>query len=123
MPIPTQLGFVSLQVSDLAASRQFYTEVLGFAAAAQSPPDACVFTTHSGASFAIRKPLVDLRQATRLGWGVGLWFGVPDLNGFLQSLAGRAEVVRGVEPSPFGNTAIIADPDGYWLTLQDAPAA
>lgn len=123
MSTPTQLGFVSLQVSDLEASRQFYTDVLGFEAAPQSPPDACVFTTRQGASFAIRKPLVDLQQAARLGWGVSLWFAVPNLAAFLQRIEGRAEVVRGVQPSPFGNTAIITDPDGYWLTLQEAPAA
>jgi predicted enzyme related to lactoylglutathione lyase len=120
MQNPTQLGFVSLQVSDLETSRQFYTEVLGFRSAAQTPPDACVFETQSGATFAIRKPLVDLQATTHLGWGVGLWFAVTDLDGLLQRIAGKATLVRGVQPTPFGSTAIIADPDGYWLTLQDS---
>lgn len=119
---PTQLGFVSLQVRDLKASRQFYTDVLGSRPAAQSPPDACVFETQSGASLAIRKPLVDLEAAGRLGWGMSLWFGVADLAAFLQRLAGKASLIRGMEASPFGNTAIIADPDGYWLTLQETQA-
>jgi len=123
MSTPTQLGFVSLQVSDLEASRQFYTDVLGFQPAAQSPPDACVFALQSGASFAIRKPLVDLKATTRLGWGVGLWFGVADLEAFLQRLEGKAPLVRGIQASPFGNTAIIADPDGYWLTVQETKGA
>lgn len=123
MPEPTQLSFVALQVRDLEASRQFYTDVLGFRPAAQSPPDACVFETQSGASFAIRKPLVDLQETNRLGWGVALWFGVTDLAAFLQRLEGKAQVIRGIEPSPFGNTAIVADPDGYWLTLQELPHA
>lgn len=119
MLISTQLGFVSLQVSDLEASRRFYTEVLGFRPAEQAPPDACVFETQSGATFAIRKPLVDLQAATHLGWGVGLWFTVAGLDDLLQRIAGKATLVRGVQPTPFGNTAIIADPDGYWLTLQE----
>ncbi len=123
MPEPTQLSFASLQVRDLEASRQFYTEVLGFQPAAQSPPDACVFETQSGASFAIRKPLVDLAATKQLGWGVSLWFGVANLAAALERMAGKAPLIRGVEASPFGNTAIVADPDGYWLTLQELPNA
>ena len=122
MSTSTQLGFVSLQVSDLAASRQFYTEVLGFQQAPSSPPDVCLFVTRSGALFAIRTPLVDLQATSRLGWGVSLWFGVPELASFLERLEGQAILIRGLQTTPFGNTAIIADPDGYWLTLQETPA-
>lgn len=123
MLAPTQLGFVSLQVSDLEVSRQFYTDILGFRPSAQTPPDACVFATHSGAIFTIRKPLVDLKATSHLGWGVGLWFAIPELDAFLQRIEGKATLVRGLQPTPFGNTAIIADPDGYWLTLQETKAA
>lgn len=122
MQIPTQLGFVSLQVNHLDASRQFYTDVMHFQPAAQSPPDACVFATQSGAIFTIRKPLVDLKATHQLGWGVGLWFAITELDTFLQRIEGKATLVRGVQPTPFGNTAIIADPDGYWLTLQENKA-
>ncbi|OUJ70425.1 VOC family protein [Hymenobacter crusticola] len=121
MTSPTQLGFVSLQVSDLAASRQFYTEVLGFQPTPSSPPDACLFVTQSGALFALRTPLVDLQATSQLGWGVSLWFGVPELASFLERLEDKARLIRGVQATPFGNTAIIADPDGYWLTLQEVP--
>ncbi len=119
MPIPTQLGFVSLQVSDLDASCQFYADVLGFQLATPSPPDARVFATQSGALFAIRKPLADLQATSRLGWGVSLWFNVSELAAFLERLEGKAPLIRGIQATPFGNTAIIADPDGYWLTLQE----
>jgi len=122
MQTPTQLGFVSIQVSDLAVSRQFYTDVLGFQPADQSPPDACIFATQAGALFAIRKPLVDLQLTPHLGWGVSLWFAIPQLDAFLQRIEGKATLVRGQQPTPFGNTAIIADPDGYWLTLQESKA-
>jgi catechol 2,3-dioxygenase-like lactoylglutathione lyase family enzyme len=122
MSTPTHLGFVSLQVSDLAASRHFYTDVLGFQPVPASPPDACLFVTQSGALFALRTPLVDLQATTRLGWGVSLWFGVPELAAFLERLEGKALLIRGPQATPFGTTAIIADPDGYWLTLQELPA-
>ena len=123
MLTPTQLGFVSLQVSDLEISRQFYTDVLGFRPAAQMPPDACVFETQTGAIFTIRKPLVDLDATPHLGWGVSLWFAITDLEAFLQRVEGKATLVRGGQPTSFGNTAIIADPDGYWLTLQETKTA
>ena len=119
MPEPTQLGFESLQVSDLDASRQFYTDVMNFQPAPQPPPEACVFATQSGAIFTIRTPLVDLNATTYRGWGVSLWFAIPELDAFLRRIDGKATLVRGVQPSPFGNTAVIADPDGYWLTLQE----
>lgn len=121
MSTPTQLGFVSLQVRDLEASRQFYTDVLGFQQVPSSPPDACLFVTQSGALFALRTPLVDLQATSQLGWGVSLWFGVRELTALLERLAGKAPLIRGLQATPFGHTAIIADPDGYWLTLQEAP--
>jgi len=121
--MPTQLGFVSLQVSNLDASRQFYTEVLGFEPlATEQQPDACVFATQSGAIFAIRKPMIDLQAVNRLGWGVGLWFNVEQLDAFLHRIHGKATLVRGIQATPFGNTAVIADPDGYTLTLLEVPA-
>jgi catechol 2,3-dioxygenase-like lactoylglutathione lyase family enzyme len=123
MSTPTQLGFVSLQVSDLAASRHFYTNVLGFQPVPASPPDACLFVTQGGALFALRTPLVDLQATSRLGWGVSLWFGVPELAAFLEQLEGNVQLIRGLQATPFGTTAIIADPDGYWLTLQEIPTA
>ncbi|MDF7815849.1 VOC family protein [Hymenobacter sp. YC55] len=122
MLAPTQLGFVSLQVSDLETSRRFYTEVLGFQLLPSSPPDAYLFATQSGALFAIRTPIVDLQATSQLGWGVSLWFGMPELTAFLERQHGKAHLIRGLQATPFGNTAIIADPDGYWLTLQEVPA-
>ena len=123
MLAPTQLSFVSIQVNNLEVSRQFYTDVLNFQPSTQSQPDACVFVTQSGAIFAIRKPFLDLNATSQLGWGVGLWFTIVNLEAFLQRIEGKATLVRGIQPTSFGNTAIIADPDGYWLTLQESTAS
>ena len=81
---PTQLGFVSLQVSDLEASGKFYTEILGFKPVLQSPPGAIVFEQKNGAAFAIRKPMIELSKANLLGWGVAVWFGIGNLDTFLE---------------------------------------
>ena len=59
--------FLSLQVSDLEASRRFYAKSVGLTPAAESPPDAVVFDTRP-IPFAIRRPLVDLELTDgRLG--------------------------------------------------------
>lgn len=116
---PTQLSFVSLQVSDLDTSRTFYTEILGFQLMPQSPPDAFVFEQKNGATFAIRKPLVELSQANKLGWGISIWFEISDLDHFLSKHKEQLVIVRGIQQTPFGRTVTIADPDGYGITLQE----
>ena len=119
MSNPTQLSFVSLQVSDLEASGTFYTEILHFKPMVQSPPDAIVFEQTSGASFAIRKPMIELSKANLLGWGVGIWFGIGDLDVFLEENGEKIAVVKDIHKTPFGRILVISDPDGYSITLQE----
>jgi len=118
----TQLSFVSLQVSDLDASGKFYTDILGFKLLPQSPPDALLFEQKNGATFAIRKPLVDLTKSNLLGWGVALWFGIDAFDDFLDINREKLDIIRDVLQTPFGKTVIVADPDGYWITLQESKA-
>ena len=119
---PTQLSFVSLQVSDLDASALFYTEILGFKPLPQSPPDALLFEQKNGATFAIRRPLVDLLKSNLLGWGVALWFGIDAFDDFLHTNQEKLNIIREVQQTPFGRTVIVADLDGYWITLQEIKA-
>ena len=113
--------FVSLQVSDLEASRRFYVESIGLAPAAKSPPDAVVFDTRP-IPFAIRRPLVDLGAADgRLGWGVSLWFACDDAEGLHAKLAmAGAVIVSPPGDGPFGRFFVFRDPDGYTLTAHQA---
>ena len=70
-----QLTFASLQVTNLEASKDFYTQKLGFEID-NSNPQACVFKYNNGqASFAIRTPLEPI-EGKGLGIGVALWFSV-----------------------------------------------
>lgn len=116
---PTQLSFVSLQVTDLEASGKFYTEILGFKPVLKSPPDAIVFEQKNGAAFAIRKPMIDLSKANLLGWGVAVWFAIGNLDEFLERNAGKLSIVKDIHPTPFGRILVVADPDGYAITLQE----
>jgi predicted enzyme related to lactoylglutathione lyase len=114
----TRLDFISLQVRDLIHSKLFYQNILGFGILDESRPDAVVFKTGMGAIFAIRKPIQDLDQVSHLGWGIGLWFHVPDVKKIFEkgNIAGIS-IIQPPVMGPFGEMIIIADPDGYNLTL------
>ncbi|WP_342644847.1 VOC family protein [Mucilaginibacter sp. CSA2-8R] len=119
MSNPTQLSFVSLQVSNLEASGKFYTEILDFKPVPKTPPDAIVFEQKNGAAFAIRKPMIELTKANLLGWGVAVWFSVGNLDSFLTKNREKISIVKDIHPTPFGRILVIADPDGYAITLQE----
>ncbi len=113
------LDFVSVQVRDLETSTRFYTEVLSFRVA-ETRPDAIVFENATGAIFAIRKPMVDL-EASRPGWGVGLWFAVPDIGALHENATVHAaRVLSPPMDGPFGRMFVVADPDGYALTIHQS---
>ena len=113
-----KLDFASLQVRDLETSKVFYTDKLGFEVGVSSP-DACVFSYRQGeASFAIRKPLVNL-EGKELGVGASLWFAIDGTTEELQAqLTERQVPVLGpVKETPFGKVIMVKDPDGYILTF------
>lgn len=116
-----QLTFASLQVSDLQASKAFYTTKLGFQVGTENP-QACVFTYDAGkASFAIRTPLEDI-TGKELGVGVALWFAMPDKADALRERFAAAGVsdMGPVVDTPFGKAFQVKDPDGYKLTFLES---
>ena len=114
----THLGFASVQVRDLEASRTFYTDVIGWEVAPSQQQGAAVFQDEAGAVFAIRKPFEQTDTSQALGVGVGLWFAVPDADAaHARMLSGGAEIVAPPKPGPFGRMFTLRDPDGYLLTF------
>jgi predicted enzyme related to lactoylglutathione lyase len=108
--------FVALQVRDLEASADFYTQRLGLRRAA-APEGAVVFAT-APIPFAIREPAVDLDATDRLGWGVALWLKADDVDAIHDDLVRRGvHIVTAPFDGPFGRTFSFADPDGYVVTL------
>jgi catechol 2,3-dioxygenase-like lactoylglutathione lyase family enzyme len=64
--------FVSLQVRNVRASREFYTQVLGFSVDARfDTPDFVLFHTNS-IPLGLSQASLDLAQAPEPGWGVSL---------------------------------------------------
>jgi predicted enzyme related to lactoylglutathione lyase len=115
-----QLTFASLQVKNLEASKDFYTNKLGFKID-NTNPQACVFKYNQGkASFAIRTPLESL-EGKELGIGVALWFAVTEnLDELNEKFV--ANGITSVEPifeTPFGRAFHVKDLDGYKLTFLD----
>lgn len=109
--------FIALQVSDLAASKAFYVEVLGLVEQIQSPPGAIVFDTRP-IPFAIREPLVDLQATDKLGWGVSLWIASDDADGLHDALvAAGAAITQPPFDGPFGRQFGFVDPDGYGIVV------
>ena len=113
-----QLTFASLQVKDLEAAKDFYTQKLGFEIGTTNP-QACVFNYPAGeASFAIRTPLEPL-EGRELGTGVALWFAVTENVDDLKEQFIRNGVTGAGEimDTPFGRAFHVKDLDGYKLTF------
>ncbi len=109
--------FIALQVRDLEAAKQFYTEKLGLVPAPQSPPNAVLFQTEP-IPFAIRTPLVDLDASQKLGWGVSLWLKCEKADSLCAALEeGGTTIAQPPSDGPFGRTFAFIDPDGYLITM------
>ncbi|MHB8285205.1 MAG: VOC family protein [Caulobacteraceae bacterium] len=116
MPCLIGPDFISIQAEDLDAARTFYTEVVGLKAIANCPPGAVVFDTKP-VSFAVRKPLVDLGEADKLGWGVAIWFGCDDADALHEHLVEHGTpIIFAPKDGPFGRYFAFRDPFGYIIT-------
>ncbi len=116
-----QLTFASLQVSNLEASKTFYTQKLGFEID-NSNPQACVFKYNQGqASFAIRTPLEPI-EGKELGAGVSLWFaGNKNVDELKEDFIAKGLTTVGpIMETPFGRAFHVKDLDGYKLTFLEA---
>ncbi|XOI98643.1 VOC family protein [Paenibacillus polymyxa] len=103
--------FISLQVSNLEGSAEFYQNYLGLVRSQAGPPHAVVFETKPIA-FALR----DLLPGTELG--VALWLHAPDTQEIHDKLvAAGVQITSAPIDGPFGRTFTFADPDGYQVTL------
>ena len=115
--------FIGIQVEDLDAARTFYTEVVGLKLAPQAPPGAVVFDTQP-IPFAVRTPVIDVRDKDRLGWGVALWFGCDDADALHDHLVRHgATIAFAPKDGPFGRYFAFQDPFGYTITAHTAARA
>lgn len=118
-PTVTGPDFLAFQVSNLRASREFWTQTVGLTPTPQAPPGAVVFATQPVA-FGITSPKVDLGASTRLGWGVSVWMHTPDADALHARLKARnVTIVAPPSTGAFGRQFTFADPDGYTVVAHD----
>ncbi len=120
MPV-TGPDFISLQATDLDASRAFYEHYLGLVRSQAGPPHAVVFDT-TPIAFALRDvvPGTDLASVAQPGIGAAIWLRATDVQAIHDALAADGHtIVSGPIDGPFGRTFTFADPDGYHVTLHD----
>lgn len=117
MTTPIGPDFIALQVRDIAASQQFYTEVFGFKISPQSPAHAVVFNTLPIA-LALREPIRPLPEEGQLGVGLVLWIACVDADALHNLIVERGGVIISpLADSPFGRFFVAKDPDGYAITF------
>jgi len=113
------LNFIVLHTSDLAAARNYYTQ-LGFVIVDESP-DFVQFAsaTGEGAGFGIGRLTPETSHEPEL------WWGVEDADAaYAAAQTQGAEIVHSPVDMPFGRTLAIKDPAGYILHLwQETPPA
>lgn len=117
--IMRRLEFASLQVRDLQASTEFYTQKLGFELSEMKNPEATIFKFNKGeASFAIRTPIRSIENQ-ELGNGVSVWFAINEkIEDLKVSLQQNGVVILGdIMQTPFGKALHVKDLDGYKLTF------
>ena len=120
MPV-TGPDFISLQATDLDASRAFYEQYLGLVRSQAGPPHAVVFEA-TPIAFALRDVVTgtDLASAAQPGIGAAIWLHATDVQAIHDALAADGHtIVSAPIDGPFGRTFTFADPDGYHVTLHD----
>ncbi|MCQ4087800.1 VOC family protein [Saccharibacillus sp. JS10] len=111
--------FISLQVSNVEDSAQFYQNYLGLVRSESGPPHAVVFDTKP-ITFALRTllPGTELGSGNKPGLGVALWLYAPDTQEIHDKLsAAGVTITSPPTDGPFGRSFAFVDPDGYLVTL------
>lgn len=120
---PIGPDFIALQVRNLAASRQFYTDTLGFEVSDHCPPGAVIFKT-APIPLALREPFRPLPAAGPLGIGMVLWIACADADALHVLIVQRGgTILAPLADGPFGRFFVAADPDGYAITFHTAAAS
>jgi catechol 2,3-dioxygenase-like lactoylglutathione lyase family enzyme len=103
-----RFGFALEYVSDVAATRQFFVDVLGLRVD-RDHPTFVQFSDGSGASYAIAS---DERMDPAADGAPELWWVVPDAQEAFDEMSKLAEVGMPLRQMPFGTCFGIKDPSG-----------
>jgi predicted enzyme related to lactoylglutathione lyase len=114
--------FISLQVRNLSASREFYTETLGLPIDPRFNTADFMLFDSSTIPFALSQAIVNLDEVPQPGLGVTLWIDCDQVDELSAKLeAAGTTIIKPPFDGPFGRTFIFADPDGYRITANQNP--
>jgi catechol 2,3-dioxygenase-like lactoylglutathione lyase family enzyme len=118
----TRIDIVSIPVSDQAAAKVFYTDVLGFEVVRDNPmgpEQRWIQLSPPGAETSIT--LVTWLEAMPAGSVKGLVLSCDDIDGMHRALADRVVDLSDIAEEPWGRYATFADPDGNgWVLVEPA---
>jgi predicted enzyme related to lactoylglutathione lyase len=106
MPVQTRFAFALEYVSDVAAAKAFYTDVLGLTVEREAPVFV-QFKDQAGTGFAIASD-----ESMSGGRGLELYWLVDDAEAAYRELSGKVEISVPLTQKPFGKVFGIADPTG-----------
>jgi predicted enzyme related to lactoylglutathione lyase len=106
MKIRSQFAFALEYVSDIAAAKRFYVEVLGLEVEREAPVFV-QFRDQAGANYAIASD-----EAMGGARGLELYWRVDDAEAAFSELSQQADVVFPPRQMPFGKVFSIKDPAG-----------
>jgi len=112
-------GFIAITVTDLARSAEFYEKQLG---AVRDPYD---FSPTSVAflgwpAFALSVPRPGQRAASPDTTTIALWWRAADAQALYERVTSDGvRTLREPFDGPFGRTFVMADPDGYRITIYE----
>ena len=107
---------VTITVSDLGRSKEFYGDLLGFELGDDWPETKWQSFKFGNQLFAIRE-----KEGFKRSESFDITnFDVDDAESLWEKVKDRAEVVEELGPTPWGSYRfVIKDPDGYWVAFVD----
>ncbi|HQT92618.1 MAG TPA: VOC family protein [Candidatus Kryptobacter bacterium] len=110
--------FITLLVSDLETSYNFYKEKIGLSESSEKQPNARAFATKP-CGLAIRQS-PDKSKMDNPSQGIVIWLRTSDATVLYNDLKKRGvPIVEELRKSPFGMTFSFKDPDGYIMAVHE----
>ena len=104
----SQFVFALEYVSDIAAAKRFFVDVLGLEVDREAPTFV-QFKAGDGASYAIAS---DEPMDPKEGGAPELWWSVEDVDAAFREMTASAEITTPVREMPFGKCFGVKDPSG-----------